>query len=579
MIGFCHHVSLRFRILCLLFTVVSFYSITWLFNFRVVSYHSISRTTVDSVDETLRLAMNHTSKNTNRSTSESFSSIATKGKENASLPAVVSVKRKAKENKRTKYLGDLFEKELRNNLNKDDIVNKSTSVLSFTTKTNKEQRVYGPKKMNINFKELNITRQYRLITNKPNVQVAKQDVMLKPDTVSAVSKNQSNLIQLSLEYKPNIETGSPELLHVISPHQKKNVQASAMHFDPQAERLNSSFVDKSKNFIIHHPLLLKESNNKFVLNGTKGETIDTESRGFNDTTRVHLGTADDNNSSMISDSDQPFEQKTFVSCQYPLNASNKTKVGILIPSSTRKIVSPLLQNLTLVKLSIPSIYKTLEEKYVYRIYIGIDEGDFLQTVETELRKMYDCVIPVIVKGKNYVKSVNTIADRAYIDGMDYLVRTNDDTVFVTGNWTTIGINKLREYHPENVGVVGPTCNEGNTNILTHDMVHRQHLEIFDFYYPPYLENWWTDDWITRVYQPNKSTKLTSWIVKHIILNTRYNVDFERQKWSETLIKYDRNRLQKYIGCNCESSAGNPLIYTSLVLIILQCLVCLASKLN
>jgi hypothetical protein len=201
--------------------------------------------------------MNHTSKNTNRSTSESFSSIATKGKENASLPAVVSVKktqRKAKENKRTKYLGDLFEKELRNNLNKDDIVNKSTSVLSFTTKTNKEQRVYGPKKMNINFKELNKTRQDRHITNKPNVQVAKQDVMLKPDTVSAVSKNPSNLIQLSLEYKPNIETGSPELLHVISPHQKKNVQASAMHFDPQAERLNSSFVDKSKNFLIHHPL-------------------------------------------------------------------------------------------------------------------------------------------------------------------------------------------------------------------------------------------------------------------------------------------------------------------------------------
>lgn len=42
------------------------------------------------------------------------------------------------------------------------------------------------------------------------------------------------------------------------------------------------------------------------------------------------------------------------------------------------------------------------------------------------------------------------------------------------------------------------------SILTHDMVHRTHLEIFPTYYPAGLSNWYMDDWITIVYQPGLS---------------------------------------------------------------------------
>merc|ERR1740138_663789 len=35
--------------------------------------------------------------------------------------------------------------------------------------------------------------------------------------------------------------------------------------------------------------------------------------------------------------------------------------------------------------------------------------------------------------------------------------------------------------------------------MTHDMVHRTHLRVFRFYYPPVLSDWWMDDWITHVY--------------------------------------------------------------------------------
>ena len=49
------------------------------------------------------------------------------------------------------------------------------------------------------------------------------------------------------------------------------------------------------------------------------------------------------------------------------------------------------------------------------------------------------------------------------------------------------------FRPANVGVVGPTCKEGNYRILTHDFVHKSHAFIFSVHYPPVLMDWWMDE--------------------------------------------------------------------------------------
>lgn len=69
------------------------------------------------------------------------------------------------------------------------------------------------------------------------------------------------------------------------------------------------------------------------------------------------------------------------------------------------------------------------------------------------------------------------------------------------------VDTLSAMNPPQVGVTGPTCNEGATWILTHDMVHRTHLDIFDFYYPPLFTDWWLDDWISAVYTKERTKKL------------------------------------------------------------------------
>jgi hypothetical protein len=68
--------------------------------------------------------------------------------------------------------------------------------------------------------------------------------------------------------------------------------------------------------------------------------------------------------------------------------------------------------------------------------------------------------------------------------------------------------------------------------MTHDMVHRTHLEIFGgYYYPAVFGNWYLDDWITNVYcrkiiGVDRSTVIQDWIVKHWIAKTRYEVDMK-----------------------------------------------------
>ena len=85
---------------------------------------------------------------------------------------------------------------------------------------------------------------------------------------------------------------------------------------------------------------------------------------------------------------------------------------------------------------------------------------------------------------------------AYMDNIAYYYRVNDDTIMETTDWTEKLIDQLQRYNPPNVGVAGPWCKDGNTAILTHDFVHRTHVDIYGFYYPRIFTDWFADDWIT-----------------------------------------------------------------------------------
>ena len=136
---------------------------------------------------------------------------------------------------------------------------------------------------------------------------------------------------------------------------------------------------------------------------------------------------------------------------------------------------------------------------------------------------------------------------AYDDGAEYLVRMNDDSEFLSSDWVSKATVKLSSYDPPNVGVVGPFCEE-NTQIMTHDMVHRTHLDIFEYYYPDIFSAWWVDDWISNVYGSNRSTTIMDWVVKHHINKhgTRYNVQHHESSKLKGELKKGETRIKDWL---------------------------------
>mmetsp|Transcript_9111 Transcript_9111/g.9229 ORF Transcript_9111/g.9229 Transcript_9111/m.9229 type:complete len:92 (+) Transcript_9111:1-276(+) len=57
------------------------------------------------------------------------------------------------------------------------------------------------------------------------------------------------------------------------------------------------------------------------------------------------------------------------------------------------------------------------------------------------------------------------------------------------------------------------------------MVHKSHVAIFeDEYYPNIFDNFYLDDWISRVYGESRTKQIQEWVVKHHINyhGTRYD---------------------------------------------------------
>ena len=160
-----------------------------------------------------------------------------------------------------------------------------------------------------------------------------------------------------------------------------------------------------------------------------------------------------------------------------------------------------------------------------------------------------CLLRALVGGTlTYTRvALPPLARRALLPGADYLYRINDDTEFITP-WVGLALGTLRGYSPANVGVVGPICREGNTAIITHDLVHRTHLEIFDYYYPPILSDWWMDDWITKVYEASGRMRRMPYLVRHRVdvHGTRYVVDHSHERALAGTLALGRQRLTQWL---------------------------------
>ena len=136
---------------------------------------------------------------------------------------------------------------------------------------------------------------------------------------------------------------------------------------------------------------------------------------------------------------------------------------------------------------IPSIKRMVAEQewkdWDVRLYLGLDQDNALwfkhhESFEHPVCLTIDCGFYEVPDHK---VSFNDMMKHAYDESAECMVLINDDTEFVTKGWIMMGVEALGGFEPPNVGVVGPTCRLGNTEIMTHDMVHWTHLDLFEHY--------------------------------------------------------------------------------------------------
>jgi hypothetical protein len=201
--------------------------------------------------------------------------------------------------------------------------------------------------------------------------------------------------------------------------------------------------------------------------------------------------------------------------------------------------------ISLFKTLLPSLLCTLDCGFTYVFVMGYDQGDEFYDSPAHMTQVRDwfavhiahplrrqgiliSLHPVLVQNPTSRPgpAFTAIAQAAYTMGADFFYRVNDDSQFI-GRWANLYTQTLLRLTPP-YGVIGPSCYDAKDRILTHDFVHRTHMDLFKgLYYPTEFSDWYMDDWISAVYGPQRT-----------FLSTRVGIDHHNRFRERT---YDLNR--------------------------------------
>ena len=236
------------------------------------------------------------------------------------------------------------------------------------------------------------------------------------------------------------------------------------------------------------------------------------------------------------------------------------KIGILIPTTSAKRNWKQLKETTLYNIFLRSFIDTYCNQYTYTIYLVIDENDPIfstQKTHKEINHIlskYKNISVQFISGKNIpkgwvTKMWNRAFKKAYHDKCDYFYQCGDDILLQSKNWVTNSIEILKKNN--NIGLTGPldigriqvggenSAPGGDRFIQTQSFVSRKHMELFGYFFPEEIKNWYCDDWITKVYYPKYYYQ-----IENSILNIggppRYEV-VDKCPW-EKLVKEGQKKL-------------------------------------
>ena len=232
-----------------------------------------------------------------------------------------------------------------------------------------------------------------------------------------------------------------------------------------------------------------------------------------------------------------------------------TNIALLIPSTTKGKNWKNIEDSFFYKIFIPSFIKIISDKYTYKIFLGYDHDDILlRRIENHeickgLLKNNNVQIEFIelnVQKGHLSKMWNILFKKAYDDKYDYFYQCGDDIEFNNSNKIfDLSIENLKKKN--NIGVSGPYTTNGKRTILTQSFVSRKHMDIFGFYFPEEIKNWYVDDWMSEIYEPDYFSPISNNKIKNSGGRVRYEIKRD-YNWKKFVILYKKN-LNTYLITN------------------------------
>ena len=223
---------------------------------------------------------------------------------------------------------------------------------------------------------------------------------------------------------------------------------------------------------------------------------------------------------------------------------NKKEIAFLVPTTSNKRLWNNFRDTYLNQILLPSITK-LSGSFDIILYIGYDHDDRLYS-NISLPDTYDNIklkwypFDSSYKGKP-THIWNDLAKFAINDNIEYLQIGGDDISYdKRSDWLGRFIKLLNKKN--NIGYAAGYSN--NDNIPTQFLLHKKHIDIFEFIYPPQIEAWFCDDWMYEIY-----SKIGIWEkeYKHFNLGgePRYTPKNDK-KLCNMLVKRYKPTLNRYL---------------------------------
>jgi glycosyltransferase involved in cell wall biosynthesis len=207
-----------------------------------------------------------------------------------------------------------------------------------------------------------------------------------------------------------------------------------------------------------------------------------------------------------------------------------THIAVVVPVCSRNQSYESLADTPLMKRLLPSLEATQETGYTYTLYVGYDDDDEFYC--KHVHEFPESIRVVRLTGcqQSPPRAWNALARKAVEDPtVSYVFQVGDDVVLETPGWTSKFVAYLQS--KGNRAVAGPCSPEnhaarmasGTPHVIENAFVHRSHVQLFDGMFHPSIQNWYCDDWISRVYDPFGSKIFTDSVCRNTVRDARYTI--------------------------------------------------------